>query len=342
MRLYTSSLGKTLLVSLIVVVTLISCGKDNGSKRFDVELIETKAEAPSKVRLFFKVDLGDDHLFTSLQPQDFEIYEDGSLISRLESQAQIQREEGEFLFASVLLLDLSGSVLQDSELPSVKNAATSFINSVMPLESNELFGSKEMAVYWFDGEEEIHLLVPFTSDIESLTSGIESINENISNDISTNLNGAVVQGLSIMNSRLTEARENPNISAAGSLVIFTDGTDQASRVSTREAQNAVKNAGQDNAVFTIGLGDEIDESILKTFGRNGFELAENSFDLNSVFINTGRKVESESKSFYVLEYCSPKRSGEHTIELRANYENSFGSFKTKFSAEGFTGGCTIE
>lgn len=342
MRIIHSTLNRALFLGISILLLVSACGKDNENKRFVVELIETKAEMPAKVRLFFKIDLGEDHLFTSLEPNDFEIYEDGSLISRLESQAQIQREEGEFLFASVLLLDLSGSVLNDSELPNVKSAAHSFIASVMPLESNELYGSKEMAIYWFDGEEVIHELMDFTTDRDSLAASIDSINENISNDNSTNLNGAVVQGLSIMNSRLTEARQNPNISAAGSLVIFTDGTDQASRVSTREAQNAVRNAGQDNAVFTIGLGDEIDEDILRSFGRDGFELAENSFDLNSVFLNTAQKVESESKSFYVLEYCTPKRSGEHTIELRANYENKFGSFKTKFTADGFTGGCTID
>lgn len=331
-----------LLTVFLSAFLVSSCGKDKDNNRFEMELIESKAEMPAKVRLFFKIDLGDENLFQTLQPTDFEIYEDASLISRLESQAQIQREEGEFLFASILLLDLSGSVLRDTELPNVKNAAVSFINSVMPLESDITFGSKEMAVYWFDGEEEVHLLVPFTSDKTALAEGINSIDESISEDTSTNLNGAVVQGLSIMNSRLTEARLDPNISAAGSLVIFTDGTDQASRVTTREAQNAVRNSGNDNAVFTIGLGDEIDEDILKDIGRDGFVLAENSFDLNSSFLAVAQKVESESKSFYVLEYCSPKRSGDHTIQLRANYENSFGSFTTKFDADGFVGGCTID
>ncbi len=342
MQFSNSTLPKILILSICSLFLLSSCGKDDETKRFDMDLIEAKAEMPAKVRLFFKVDLGEDQLFETLEPADFDIYEDGSLISRLESQAQIQREEGEFLFASILLLDLSGSVLNDSELPNVKSAAHSFISSVMPNEGNELYGSKEMAIYWFDGEQDIHQLIDFTADRDSLAVSIDSINEDISSDNSTNLNGAVVQGLSIMNSRLTEARLNPNLSAAGSLVIFTDGTDQASRVSTREAQNAVRNAGQDNAVFTIGLGDEIDEDILKSFGRDGFELAENSFDLNSVFLDVAQKVESESKSFYVLEYCTPKRSGEHTIELRANYEKQFGSFKTKFTADGFTGGCSVD
>lgn len=342
MRFTPTLFTKIFLLSICPIFLLTSCGKDNDNNRFDMDLIEAKAEMPAKVRLFFKVDLGEDHLFETLEPADFEIYEDGSLISRLESQAQIQREEGEFLFASILLLDLSGSVLNDSELPNVKSAANSFISSVMPNENHELYGSKEMAIYWFDGEQDVHQLIDFTTDRIALSMSIDSINEDISSDNSTNLNGAVVQGLSIMNSKLTEARLNPNISAAGSLVIFTDGTDQASRVDTREAQNAVRNAGQDNAVFTIGLGDEIDEDILKSFGRDGFELAENSFDLNSVFLEVAQKVESESKSFYVLEYCTPKRSGDHTIELRANYERQFGSFKTKFSADGFTGGCSID
>ncbi len=330
------------IIILFIALIFTSCGKDSKSKRFEMELIESKAESPAKVRLFFKIDLGEEHLFQILEPADFEIYEDKSLISRLESQAQIQREEGEFLFASILLLDLSGSVLNDAELPNVKSAANSFISRVMPIESDETYGSKEMAIYWFDGEEDVHLLVDFTTDRIALSSGIDSINEDISNDNSTNLNGAVVQGLSIMNSRLTEARLDPNISAAGSLVIFTDGTDQASRVSTKDAQNAVKNAGKDNAVFTIGLGDEIDEGILEFFGRDGFELAENSFDLNSSFLAVAQKVESESKSFYVLEYCTPKRSGNHTIELRGYYEDMFGSFTTKFTADGFIGGCTID
>ncbi len=336
------SLRNAWFLFLLSGLMLTSCGKDNDSKRFEMELIESKAEMPAKVRLFFKIDLGDDNLFETLESEDFEIFEDGSQISRLESEAQIQREEGEFLFTSILLLDLSASVLNDNELPSVKSAANSFINAVMPLESDETFGAKEMAIYWFDGEQDVHSLVPFTTDKVDLISGINSINETISSDKSTNLNGAVVQGLSLMNSRLVEARQDPDISAAGSLVIFTDGTDQASRVSTRDAQNAVNKAGTDNAIFTIGLGDEIDERTLRDFGRNGFELAENSFDLNATFLAVAQKVESESKSFYVLEYCTPKRSGEHTIELRGNYEDSFGSFKTKFIADGFIGGCTID
>ena len=135
---------------------------------------------------------------------------------------------------------------------------------------------------------------------------------------------------------------DPDISTAGSMVIFTDGTDQAGRVSQNAANNAVRSLSSQFSVFTIGLGDEIDEDVLKEYGRDGFELAVNSYDLNQAFQDVGKLVESASGSFYVLEYCSPKRLGEHRIQLRAIYEDRVGSFSTEFSAEGFSGGCVIE
>ncbi len=95
-------------------------------------------------------------------------------------------------------------------------------------------------------------------------------------------------------------------------------------------------------MFTIGLGGEIDQEVLKSFGKDGFELAEDSLALNETFLAVAERLEAESNSYYVLEYCSPKRSGQHTLELRAIYEDMFGSFETEFSAEGFTGGCSVD
>ncbi|MEX0904284.1 MAG: hypothetical protein WEA56_01795 [Balneolaceae bacterium] len=199
-----------------------------------------------------------------------------------------------------------------------------------------------MAIYWFDGERDIHSLVFFTTNRDSLLAGIESIDEDISDDVSTNLNGAVIQGLSLMDSRLSEIRSGSDIATAGSMVLFTDGTDQAGRVSTSAALDSINNANREHSVFTIGLGGEIDETVLTQFGKNGFEFAEDSLELNSTFLAIADRLESESNSYYVLDYCSPKRSGEHMLQLRAVYEDRFGGFDTRFSADGFTGGCKIE
>lgn len=339
--------GTTFTTGLLCIVIMLMAAGCNSSgsyddREIDVELIDAKTELPSKVRLFFKVDVNDKDRIITLNPSDFEIYENGSLISSLESQARILRERGDFLYSSILLLDLSGSILNSGDLPRLKEAATTFIGRTMPGEDDSLHGTREMAVYWFDGEADIHSLVFFTSDRDSLISGIESIDENISSDVSTNLNGALIQGLSVMNSRLEEIRGDSDIATAGSMVLFTDGTDQAGRVSTAAVLDSVNNANKEHSVFTIGLGGEIDEGVLRQFGKDGFELARDSLELNDTFLEVAKRLESESNSFYVLEYCSPKRSGEHTLQLRAVYDNRFGSFETTFSAEGFTGGCSVD
>lgn len=340
-----SSLVPPILTVLIMAILAGCSGSGNsGGKEIDVDLIESKTEPPSKIHLFFKVDLdldAEDQL-TTLEPSDFEIYEDGSQISSLESQAQIQREPGDFLYTSVLMLDLSGSILNNADLPKLKEAATTFIDRTMPMEGEDFFGTREMAVYWFDGEQSIHPLVPFTYERDSLVSGIQSIDEDISSDVSTNLNGAVIQGLSVLESRLRETRQESDIATAGSMVLFTDGTDQAGWVSTSTAMDSVTAASKEHSLFTIGLGGEIDKEVLKSFGKDGFELAEDSLQLNSSFLAVAKRLEAETNSFYVLEYCSPKRSGQHTLELRAIYDDKFGSFTTDFSADGFSGGCSID
>ncbi|MBO6534612.1 MAG: VWA domain-containing protein [Balneolaceae bacterium] len=332
----------SILLATFCIMLFTACGKDSGGEpSIEMELIETTTEQPAKVRLFFKVDLGEEHLFETLTQTDFEIYENNSLISSLESQASIRNQSGAYLFSSVLLLDLSGSVLNSTDLPRVKDAAVNFIESVMPTSFNPEFGSKEMAVFWFDGEAEIHALTPFTINRDAIIDSIRSIDTDISSDNSTNLNGAVVQGLSALESRLTQTSQDPNLSTAGAMLIFTDGTDQAGRVTSSTAEATVRSLSSQYSVFTIGLGSEIDENTLRKFGRDGFELAVNSFDLNQAFLDIANQIKSAAGSFYVLEYCSPKRSGEHTIQIRANFDDRSGRFSTNFNATGFTGGCVI-
>ena len=66
------------------------------------------------------------------------------------------------------MLDLSGSILNNADLPKLKEAATTFIDQTMPREDEEMFGTREMAVYWFDGEQAIHPLVSFTPSADIL------------------------------------------------------------------------------------------------------------------------------------------------------------------------------
>ena len=50
-------------------------------------------------------------------------------------------------------------------------------------------------------------------------------------------------------------------------------------------------------------------------------------------------VAGQAKSYYLFEYCSPKRSGVNDLIIQAVQGQNQGAIRTKFDATGFTGGC---
>ncbi|MDZ7693770.1 MAG: hypothetical protein U5K69_22070 [Balneolaceae bacterium] len=111
-------------------------------------------------------------------------------------------------------------------------------------------------------------MVSFTPNGDSLISGIETINEDISEDVSTNLNGAVIQGLSVMDARLQEIRQDSDIATAGSMVLFTDGTNQAEELQVKTTLTRSTNiANTKTSVFQISIRGEIDQEYSRVSGK---------------------------------------------------------------------------
>ena len=260
-------------------------------------------------------------------------------ISSSESFARISPNTQVFNNNTLLVLDLSNSVLQSS-LEELKTASTSFVRNVIPTEETDSF---RMGIYWFDGEDELHLLNPLTSSVDELTAAIASIDEDISDDPSTDLYGAVIKSTAIAED-LLDATES-NIISAASIVLFTDGTDQASRFTEESALNAVNNADRNISFFTIGLGSEIDIQILEEIGRTASVVANDVEELETTFNQISARVSNQANSFYLFEYCTPKRDGSGENNLVIQVSNPVpqgvlqGAVQTSFNADGFTGGC---
>lgn len=297
---------------------------------------------PGKVSVFFRVsdDLGNP--VAGLTAQNFTIYEQGrndacfNTISTSESQARISPNSQIFTNHTLLVLDLSNSVLSGS-LQELKSASTSFIQNVMPAVESESF---KMGIYWFDGEDVLHELQPLTPSRSALTAAIEGITQEISNDPSTDLYGAVIKSTDIAEDLLRASAQDNTIGAA-SVVIFTDGTDQASRYSEQSALKKVMEADANISFFTIGLGAEIDSSVLEEIGKTFSVFAGNKEELEITFNQLSQKVSERANSFYLFEYCSPKRdgSGENNLVIRVIRDGQQGAVQTSFSADGFTAGC---
>lgn len=313
------------------------CDDDIDENGIELTLLNQESKPPANVTIFYKADFSNGDAVPDLSTTDIKIFEDGELISDFEAERAFIEDSAEFKFSSVLLLDLSGSILDAAALPTLKTAAEELIGEVFRDDNNR---SIEMAIYWFDGEQSIHLLENFSSDTTILIQSVRQITSDISSDNSTNLNGAVVQAVSVIEQRLALQSSNVSLSA-GSILIFTDGKDRAGRVDEFTALATVENASDNISSLTVGLGGEIDRDVLQQYGKDGFEFADNLQNLTNSFRKIAGKIRDEANSFYILEYCSPKRAGIFSLKIEALKNRKRGSLETSFSADGFTGGCQV-
>ena len=303
-------------------------------------LIENSARPPANVSVLFKVDTSDDTPVADLTASDFDIFENRQLVSPFEADLTILPKTGQFQYSIILLLDLSGSILASENLDPLKEAARRFIEALVPPSDDVRYGEIELGIWWFDGRADIDSLVAFEADPDMLMEAVDGITEDLTQDNSTNLYGAAVQGIELAGQRVAVLRRQ-DVVAAGSVVLFTDGTDQANRVSRSDALRAVDRIGQDLSVYTIGLGGEIDDETLQAIGADGFASAANFEELVPKFQEIARLVRDEAGSYYLLEYCSPKRNGDNELGIRVNNGEDAGVLTTRFSAAEFTSGCRI-
>ncbi|MEP0263478.1 VWA domain-containing protein [Dokdonia sp.] len=313
-----------------------------GTQELTLNIEDAFTTLPSKVSVFFRVTDNEGNGVPGLNPSNFRIFEQGrndacfNEISSSESSAEISPNSQIFINNTILVLDLSNSVLS-ANLQELKDASISFITNVVPSIPTNSF---QMGIYWFDGEDVLHELQSPTSSATVLEDAINSITTDISNDPSTDLFGAVIKSTQVAEDLITNATAQ-DVFGAASIVIFTDGTDQAARFTQQEAQAAVNNASENISFFTIGLGDEIDENTLSQIGTSGSVFATDSSELETVFNQVSNNVANQANSFYLFEYCSPKRdgSGMNNLVIQALSNDRTGVVEASFDATGFGSGC---
>ena len=121
----------------------------------------------------------------------------------------------------------------------------------------------------------------------------------------------------------------------GSMVIFTDGADMAGRVSNEAAALAVESTS--HSVYAVGLGDDLDADHMAAIGSDGFYSADDIETLEAAFDEVATTIRNEAASIYILAYCSPKRAGDHDLELHLLETDANTTFT--FDATGFESGC---
>jgi von Willebrand factor type A domain len=303
-----------------------------GCAGLQLTTIKATQQRPSNVAVYFKVQDSGGQPLAGLTADRFRIYEDDQLVSQYESKQTILNPEVAAVHYTLLLVDMSGSVTESGTGDSLVQAVGTFTDRVEQ--------QQKVAIYAFDGSPDLYPIVPFTDQPGSAKAGVAQLASFKGKDPSTNLNGAVVHALDELDAALGKASQPLRF---GTLVVFTDGTDRANRVPASDMQQHIKDKPFD--VFAIGLGAEIQPDQLASIGKSGTAMAADKNAIVKAFDEIGAKVDSRTKSYYLLSYCSPARAGKHQVRIEAfiksnpNDNEQAGSLKDDFDATGFAPGC---
>jgi len=289
-------------------------------------LIDSAYRKPSNVAVYFAVDDSDGEPVADLLASDFNIYEDGRLVSRDESRQSIVNPEVAAVHYTLLLVDMSASVTESDQVDEIVQASTEFVTRVEPYQ--------KVAVYAFDGSTDLYEITPFTESESRASQGLAKLAAFKTQDPSTNLHGAIVQAIDKLEDALDQAKVPLRF---GTIVVFTDGTDRAARVPYQDMLDSIEAA--EYSTFAIGVGNEIDETTLSRIGESGYIRVENREESSEAFKEIGDRIVRFTRRYYLLSYCSPARAGKHTVTIEAKAEGKRGELKYDFVADGFGPGC---
>jgi hypothetical protein len=299
-----------------------------GCGGLQLKLANASVQKPSNVALYFSVETNAGDPVGGLKADSFKIYEDDQLISPFESKQTILNPEESVIHYTLLLLDLSGSITESGQLSSLIAAASAFADRVTKYH--------QVGVVGFDGGEKLIPIVGFTTTGGAVASGLSRLEGRKAKDPSTNLNGAVVEGLKFLDAQMAKATQSLRF---GTVVVFTDGTDRAHRL-TDDALFEALDQAPDVSLFAIGIGAEISEDHLRRIGRSGFVKAgADQAAVQGAFDEVAARIERAARKYYLLSYCSPSRAGTHGIRVEAMVGKDMGSLEHEFAADGFAPNC---
>jgi len=320
-REYHGAMKPSLLVA-ICLLGLTACGSG-----LQLTLVDAAHATPSNVAVFFTVDTREGTPVPGLTAEDFRIYEDDSLVSVDESQQTIVNQEVAAEHFTLLLVDMSGSVTASDQVPAIVQAAQSFTAAVQ--------ARQKVAVYAFDGSEELFPMQPFPRHGESTgAGGVTRLSSFRTRDPSTNLYGALVQAADVIDAAMAESDTPLKF---GTVVVFTDGSDRAARMTADAMNDRLDDSAFD--VFAIGVGNEIDEATLADVGRSGYVQIGDAAAIEQAFEAISQRILGAMQRFYLLSYCSPARAGQHEVTVEAVQGELTGRVSYEFDAQGFGPRC---
>lgn len=265
----------------------------------------------------------------------YTMYENGTHID--ESKIAISQDTKNVSNQILLLLDFSGSIVEDCSEP---NATTSSSNLCFQIvKSSEQFVDKivaknqTIAIWYFSSQQKIMPLYGTPTDDSSvLKTALNKLYSsewratNLAGFESTNLYGAVENATEVVCQwfqdcevgKETVISSNKQNYDFATIVTFTDGQHNVNKDTASELLPKLSLYDR-NYYYTIGLGDKVDDSVLKLIGKDGYFKASQTDKLDEEFDKLGEQLSSFSNSFYRLDYCPAQQGG--ALDLRIDVDD---------------------
>ena len=224
-------------------------------RSLQVTKIAATADQPANVAVYLDVKDKLGRPIPGLLEKNFRVYEDGKLVTTSKGKRALLEPK---LFDKryvLLLVDMSGPIVDSEDLPELLNSVGAFIDHVG--------ATHEIAVGAFDGNDAVAPFMGFGGTAET-KKVLEAMRKFRPRSRNANLNGAVYQGLHSLRDRLKEA---PAPKKTAMLVIFTDRGELANSVSPETLKQGLKETPAQ--IYVIGAGEKIHRQDLTALGRSG-------------------------------------------------------------------------
>ncbi|HEV8548058.1 MAG TPA: vWA domain-containing protein [Polyangiaceae bacterium] len=262
------------------------------------------------VSLYFTASDADDEPVPKLVTDQFAAKEDGAVLDKFESAFRVTNPKGALVIPTVLLLDLSRSVVQAGALDALKKAANRIIDSLDP--------AQRLAIVTFATSTTTRQT--FTTDKTLLHDTVDAIT--MADGVATNLYGALIDGYHLWDDgfRIYDSTATDPQLVAGLMIAISDGSDTAAISTLAEVKQA---RGTKRTIF-IRVGEDVDASVPEEIATAGVITAKGGFDdlVSAVDASTAR-ITKLNDAIYAAEYCSPKRAGSHDLVFTVKGNESY-------------------
>ena len=251
--------------------------------------------------------------------EDLELFESGIPIDEHEASATLLRREA--VGFVTIVLDGSRSSVASGQIIQSASVVGSYLDTVLSSDARI-----HVALARFAGELEV--LQPPTRNLQKLEAALLTYTQDSLSSNSSNFYGVYRQALQYSADVQLEFanRFRDHIVGGyltlGRVLFFTDARDNAGVATIQEAQQALNNTRDDVSIVSIENLDSAEPSSVQLLSNTMPYIFSNELNASAALAADILNFDERLSSIYVIGYCSPKLTGEYSLEVSARGQQS--------------------